>query len=175
MWFLWQPPNWNIHHTCPICCVPGYTGCYSVIPHKNKALLVQIIVLRSGTCTAVSTVLMGVTPSELTVRFEHPHKYWVATQPILPTTWIQCTLHCLDQTACSANVLANCFHSHHPALIIVKIEGEGLTHFSMCLAITVYLGRQRREITLWGLSFFSRSFSLSTTLKCIPVSVLSAC
>jgi len=45
MWFLWLPPNLNIHHTCPICSVPGYTGCYSVIPHKNKALLVQIIVL----------------------------------------------------------------------------------------------------------------------------------
>ena len=45
MRFLWLPPYWNIHHTCPICCVPGYTSCYSVIPHKNKALLVQIIVL----------------------------------------------------------------------------------------------------------------------------------
>ena len=59
MLFLWLPPNWNIHHSCPICCVPGYTGCYSVIPHKNKALLVQIICLSfhcSHTCTAVSMV-----------------------------------------------------------------------------------------------------------------------
>jgi len=129
MWLLWLPPNWNIHHTCPISCVPGYRSLCSSFHCSH-------------TYTAVSMALMGVTSSELsqigaptqvlcghTANIAYPH-----TITILPTTWIQCTLHCVDQTACSANVLANCFHSHHPALIIVKIEGEGRTHFSMCLA-----------------------------------------
>ena len=160
MWFLWQPPNWNVHHTCPICCVPGYTGCYSVIPHKNKALLVQITVLRSGTCTAVSTVLMGVTPSELTVRFEHPHKYCVATQPILhtPTQSQYCLLHGYSalstvQIKQPAVLMSQPCSIPSSSFDFCQNRGRRSDTFQHVFGITVYLGRQRRELTLWGPSF----------------------